>query len=409
MTSRSPRPADLRAPIIRSRPDISPGAALPAVAQLARPAASTPIPRRGILKAGVAGLMLAGLPAPAGARMPQPAWPVTRVALMSCIHQARPAPALDLVVGYDPDIAIFAGDNVYGDVSGPEMTELAAAYALAATRPAFTALRRDRLVMPIWDDHDRGIDDGGGDFPHSTAAKALFQDFWALPADDPRRSRTGLYHAAITGPAGRRVQVILLDCRSFRSPLALAAGGLAPGGGRYVPSGPGPAMLGADQWAWLAEQLRQPAELRLVVSSIQVIADGHGWESWRLMAEERARLWRLIRDTGARGVVLLSGDRHLGALYRTGPGAGEDPGGDRRDGDAEGPPYPVTEMTASSINLPNLAITDEPGPNRLGRVWPMENWGRIDIDWWQGTVTLAVVDDGGITRRQVLLQIADLA
>ncbi|MFD0388372.1 hypothetical protein ACFQ4K_11915 [Tistrella bauzanensis] len=186
------------------------------------------IPRRGILKAGVAGLMLAGLPAPAEARTPQPAGPATRVALMSCIHQARPAPALDLVVGYDPDIAIFAGDNVYGDVSGPEMTELAAAYALAATRPAFTTLRRDRLVMPIWDDHDRGIDDGGGDFPHSTAAKALFQAFWALPADDPRRGRAGLYHAVITGPVGRRVQVILLDCRSFRSPLALAAGGWRP-------------------------------------------------------------------------------------------------------------------------------------------------------------------------------------
>ncbi|GGB61453.1 hypothetical protein GCM10011505_47650 [Tistrella bauzanensis] len=402
MTCRSPRPADLRAPILPTRPDTT-----PALFTTARPAASPVIPRRGILKAGVAGLMLAGLPAPAEARTPQPAGPATRVALMSCIHQARPAPALDLVVGYDPDIAIFAGDNVYGDVSGPEMTELAAAYALAATRPAFTTLRRDRLVMPIWDDHDRGIDDGGGDFPHSTAAKALFQAFWALPADDPRRGRAGLYHAVITGPVGRRVQVILLDCRSFRSPLALAAGGLAPGGGRYVPSGPEQAMLGADQWAWLADQFRQPAELRLVVSSIQVIADGHGWESWRLMADERARLWRLIRDTGARGVVLLSGDRHLGALYRTEPGS--DNSDASRIDTGSLPPYPVTELTASSVNLPNLAITDEPGPNRLGRVWPMENWGRIDIDWWQGTVTLAVVDDGGITRRQAVLRIAELA
>ncbi|MFD0388373.1 alkaline phosphatase D family protein [Tistrella bauzanensis] len=166
-------------------------------------------------------------------------------------------------------------------------------------------------------------------------------------------------------------------------------------------------MLGADQWAWLADQFRQPAELRLVVSSIQVIADGHGWESWRLMADERARLWRLIRDTGARGVVLLSGDRHLGALYRTEPGS--DNSDASRIDTGSLPPYPVTELTASSVNLPNLAITDEPGPNRLGRVWPMENWGRIDIDWWQGTVTLAVVDDGGITRRQAVLRIAELA
>ena len=227
--------------------------------------------------------------------------------------------------------------------------ELAAAYDLAGTRPALAALRSNRAVMPIWDDHDYGINDGGADFPHKAAAKALFLKFWQIEAGDPRWMRPGLHHAAVFGPEGRRLQVILMDLRSFRTALHPAPQGTAiPGGGRYLPAGPGARMLGEDQWAWLADCFRQPAELRLVVSSVQLVADGHGWEGWSRMPDERARFWRLIRDTGARGVVLLSGDRHLGAIYRRAAGP-------------DGPPYPVTELTSSSVNLPNLAIVDEPG------------------------------------------------
>ena len=37
-------------------------------------------------------------------------------------------------------------------------------------------------------------------------------------------------------------------------------------------------MLGEEQWRWLGNLLREPADLRLLASSIQVVADGHGWE-----------------------------------------------------------------------------------------------------------------------------------
>jgi alkaline phosphatase D len=93
-------------------------------------------------------------------------------------------------------------------------------------------------------------------------------------------------------------------------------------------------MLGEAQWAWLAERLREPADLRLVVSSIQVLAEGHGWERWGNLPGERARLFDLIGATGANGVVLLSGDRHIGGLYR----------------EPAGVPYPLTEITSSGIN-----------------------------------------------------------
>ena len=39
-------------------------------------------------------------------------------------------------------------------------------------------------------------------------------------------------------------------------------------------------MLGETQWAWLEDQLSMPADIRIITSSIQVIAEGHGWERW---------------------------------------------------------------------------------------------------------------------------------
>ncbi len=75
------------------------------------------------------------------------------------------------------------------------------------------------------------------------------------------------------------------------------------------------------QWAWLEERLREPAELRLIVSSMQVPVQGHGWERWGNLPGERARLFELLRTTKANGVVFLSGDRHFAGLCRRHEGA----------------------------------------------------------------------------------------
>jgi alkaline phosphatase D len=213
-----------------------------------------------------------------------------------------------------------------------------------------------------------------------------------VPADDPRRGREGVYTSTSLGPEGQRVQVILLDTRSFRSPLRPTDQRGAPGKERYLPDDdPAKTMLGEAQWTWLAEELRQPAQLRLIVSSIQALAEGHGWERWGNLPRERQRLLDLIDSTDAEGVVFLSGDRHVGALYATG----------------EGVPYRLTEITASSINRPFPGADDLPG-NRLGAVYGAENFGTLDIDWWTGTVTLAVRGMNGEKVREATLRLADL-
>ncbi len=336
-----------------------------------------------------AALRIAGLATPACA---QGQAPLTRIAFGSCAHQDQPQPIWDAVLRYQPDLFIFAGDNVYGDLTPGARNGLREAYAKAAGIEGYRTLRARVPVLATWDDHDYGQNDAGGDFPYKDEAKALFLDFWRVPADDPRRSREGVYDARTFGPDGMRLQVVLLDLRSFRSPLRRKAAG-APGAGPYAPD-PDPAktMLGPAQWAWLEQQLRLPAELRLIVSSVQVLAEGHGYERWGNLPHERERLLGLITRTGASGVILLSGDRHAGALYRL----------------AEGVPYGLYEITSSGLNMVR-AGTPEPGPLRLGELYGAVNFGTIDIDWRAGQITLAVRALDGEPVREVRIPLASLA
>lgn len=314
--------------------------------------------------------------------------PLTRIAFGSCADQTKPQAVWDAVLAYKPDLFLFLGDNVYADYANgmaADVTSLRAAYAATEKIDGYARLRREVPHMAVWDDHDYGQNDGGAGYALKHESKSIFLDFWKVPADDARRSRDGLYDARLFGEKSQRVQVILLDVRWFKSPWRPTDARNAPGKERYLPDDdPSKTMLGEAQWTWLAEQLRQPADLRVIASGIQIVADGHGWERWGNFPRERQKLYDTIRGAGANGVVLISGDRHLGALYR----------------ETSGVPYPLVEATSSGLNK-FFPTPNEAGPNRLGAVYGLPNFGTIDIDWWEGRLNLAIRDDAGQVKRQV--------
>jgi alkaline phosphatase D len=250
--------------------------------------------------------------------------PVTRIAFGSCADEEKPQPIWDAVLAYQPQLFLFAGDNVYGDVrQGREVPDaeliesLQESYTQAAQVSGMARLRSTIPHLATWDDHDYGKNDAGAEFAGRHEAQQLFLQFWDVPLSDVRHQREGIYHSQSFGPSGQRVQVILLDTRFFRSSLKPTDQRNAAGRERYLPDeDPAKTMLGEAQWSWLAERLREPADVRLIVSSIQVVAEGHGWERWGNFPRERQRLYDLIRSTAAGGVILLSGDRHIGGLYR---------------------------------------------------------------------------------------------
>ncbi len=323
--------------------------------------------------------------------------PITRLAFGSCLKQEDDQSIWSIVGAVDPDVFLFIGDNVYGDVYDGDdaLPELRQAYFDLAQSEAFSAFRGSTPLMVTWDDHDFGLNDAGGSFPLKYGAEAIFEEAWALPATDPRRQRDGVYHSQIIGPPGQRVQIILLDTRFFRSDLMPTDERNAPGKERYVPDlDPTKTMLGEAQYEWLLEELLKPADVRIIASSIQVIAEGHGWEAWRTLPQERQKLYDVISSSGAERVVLLSGDRHSGALYKT----------------DEALTYPLYEITSSSLNAPSSTWRKEsgetrvePGPNRLGSMEYDVNFGVVDIDWEQRFIRLDLRGaDGSSLQRKTI-------
>lgn len=324
---------------------------------------------------------------------------LSRIAFGSCAKQDRPQPIWDAVVESQPQLFLMIGDNIYGDTD--DMDLLWKKYQMLDAQPGFQKLRATCPVMGTWDDHDYGANDGGVEFPKKRESQQLCLDFFRVPKDSPRRQREGVYHAEIFGPPGKRVQIILTDSRYSRSPLTRSTRKAEPGEGYrgiYEPqSDPSLTMLGEAQWKWLAEQLRQPAELRILASSVQVLPTQHGWEMWGLFPRERQRLLHLIRDTKASGVVLISGDRHLAEQMRI-------------DSDESTVAYPLLETTSSSLNAPSgnftkagVRFATERNRYREGLTFFDVNFGTILIDWSESdpVVRMQVRDEkGGVVLQQ---------
>ncbi|MFO0846979.1 MAG: alkaline phosphatase D family protein [Gemmataceae bacterium] len=233
-------------------------------------------------------LLLLAAPATAA----DPARPLAKIAFGSCADQNKPCPVWDKIADQKPEALILLGDNMYADLlddgklkpAGP--AQIARCYEALAATPGWQRVRAAvPTILPIWDDHDYGHNDAGVEWQHKDAAQKLLLDFFNVPADSPRRTRKGVYFAETFGPPGKRTQVILLDTRYHRSPLA--TGGPAtifPYGLIRKPylrtTDPAATLLGEEQWKWLEEQLKQPADLRLIGTGIQVVSDEHPFEKW---------------------------------------------------------------------------------------------------------------------------------
>jgi alkaline phosphatase D len=320
--------------------------------------------------------------------------PVADVVFGSCLKDVE-HPMLARTLTLPMDLFLFLGDNIYADTT--DMAVMRARYDALKASAFFRTLRARVPILATWDDHDVGANDAGADYPKLRESKAEFLRWLDEPADSPRRHRDGVYDAHIFGPPGRRVQIILLDTRTFRSPLRRADKSEPPLlGGPYRPlADPAATMLGDAQWRWLRAQLQQPAEVRLIASSIQFVSEFSGGEAWANLPLEKQRLLDLLHDTRAAGVLFVSGDRHWCELSRM-PG----PTG-----------YALHDLTASALTEKHPRGT--PTPNRyraLEKTYHDVNVGHLRIDWSAADprITWRIVDVTGATQLEHSLHLSEL-
>ncbi len=319
---------------------------------------------------------------------------LTRIAFGSCVNENRTMAFWDVIAAQQPHAFLLIGDNVYGDTGSnwaAEIPTLSASYRKLSSRQEFDRFRRSVPMMTTWDDHDFGANDAGGSFAFKEQAERLYESYWNSSAEV--RGRPGVYESRVVGPAGKRVQFILLDTRFFRSDLArMPYRDPAPALGWYMPNeDPKATLLGAEQWQWLEGELEKPADLRIIISSTQVITSAHNYESWANFPRERERLYKLLDRKKANNAIFLTGDRHAGGFYRRAV-----PGNNRLQ----------WELTSSSLNFAfgkGDNSEREPDPMRTGGFWAIPNFGQIDIDWVARKVTLSLrKDDGSVIEEQVI-------
>jgi alkaline phosphatase D len=290
---------------------------------------------------------------------------LSRIAFGSCARQDKPQPIWDAVVATKPDIYLALGDNIYADTR--DMAVMKKKYDQLAAVPGWQKLKATCPILATWDDHDFGVNDGGAEYPKRDESQQLFLDFFGIAKDSPRRKQKGVYHAEAFGPPEKRIQVIALDARYFRSPFKKKAVKAPQGEGPYEPSSDLKAtMLGEEQWQWLETQLKLPAKIRIIMTSIQLVAQDHGWEKWQNFPHERERLYKLLKDTKAAGVVCVSGDRHLAELSVMDAGIG----------------YPLYDLTSSGLTEASKKWRKlEVNRHRLATMNWGNNFGMITIDW----------------------------
>lgn len=223
---------------------------------------------------------------------------VTRVAVLGCLRQFEPTPALYRYTTLDADLAIWVGDNVYADTrDDPGFIE--ACYRELEAKPEFRALRERVPFLVTWDDHDFGLNNAGKEYPLKAEARELFLDFWQL-RDRVPHERQGVWYSEMVETNGHTLQVILLDVRSLRDR-----------------PGPDADMLGEAQWRWFERELRRPADLRFIVTGSQVFLDEEsGSETWDEYPEAQARLRDTIRRAGVERTLFIAGDQHYAEVCR---------------------------------------------------------------------------------------------
>lgn len=304
--------------------------------------------------------------------------PLSRIAFGSCCAQyIGNKKIFERMLELNPQVYVAGGDNIYGDffALAPGTKEyMQDAYKQLANSPSFKIfVSKIPEILPIWDDHDTGENDGVSDNPVKAIAKDLFFNFWQIPADAPRHNRPdgGIYDVKYYGDDAHKVQIILLDLRWNHSPYKASGAGAALSGYDTIMN-PNATILGATQWAWLEGELRKPAKVRIIMSSLQFNSLYGGGENWAILPLEKQKMYDLIKSTQANGVIFLSGDVHFSELTKTQPTG----------------MYPIYDVTSSGITHHEDKVSSLNNSIRVGNGYQYVNFGFIDIDWNASPVSI---------------------
>ncbi len=291
------------------------------------------------------------------------------VAFGSCNNQFLTNNLWEEIEKHDPNLFIWGGDVIYSDTDRPEV--MIKNYEILLQNENYKAFRNKVEILGTWDDHDYGENDGGAGYPMKEKSQELFLDFLGVSKSDPRRIQKGIYSSKTFPVQDKLIKVIVLDTRYFRSDLERAKDGKK----RYIPKSGG-TILGHEQWKWLENELNDSkADFHIIMSSIQVWSNQHGFETWGNMPDEVKKLDLLLVHTQAKNVIILSGDRHISEISSK---------------NIEGLNYPLIDFTSSGMTHAYTSFKGEPNPYRVSDVIFQNNFGILYFDLKNNVVKMEI-------------------
>jgi alkaline phosphatase D len=273
-------------------------------------------------------------------------------------NQRKDNPFWEAIQNQKPNVWVWEGDAIYSDTE--DMNVLSKNYSIQKNKPDYQKFIQKIPILGTWDDHEYGVNDGGAEYPKKEESQQLFLDFLDVPANDIRRKQAGVYYSKNYTINAHQIKIILLDTRYFRTELTEDRNSKK----RYKPNPYGSGtMLGEKQWNWLKNELNNSkADFNVIMSSIQFLSEEHGFEAWGTMPHERDKLEKLIIDSKAKGVFILSGDRHISEISRKNIG-------NRL--------YPLYDFTSSGLTHSYNRFSGEPNKYRITPVVYQKSYGIV--------------------------------
>ncbi len=285
------------------------------------------------------------------------------LAFGSCNNQEIKNVLFKEILKNKPKAFIWGGDIIYSDTDNP--TVLDHNFQQFKKDSNYVKFRNNTSILATWDDHDYGVNDGGIENPIKEQAQQLFLDFLDVSKNDIRRKRKGIYYSKTIKQDTNLVKVILLDTRYFRTKLTKDVTLQK----RYTSNKPNmdSSMLGEEQWKWLENELKNSkANFNIIMSSIQVLSDKHGFESWGNMPKEQEKLLTLIAKNTPNNTIILSGDRHIAEISHKNISPFY---------------YPLIDFTSSGLTHAYTAFSGEENPFRVTNVVSQINFGLVHFNF----------------------------
>lgn len=304
------------------------------------------------------------------------------LAFGSCNRTDLPNLLWDDILNTKPNVWVWGGDNVYADTD--DMEALRAMYTMQNENKGYKKLIKKTEIIGTWDDHDYGLNDGGVEFEAKAESQQEFLNFMNVSTDSPLREQEGVYSSKKYDLEKGSINIIVLDTRYFRTAITLDT----ETDKRVKPNEYGMGtVLGEIQWTWLEKQLNQSnADFNIIVSSVQVLSNEHGFEAWGNFPHEVDRLEKLISSSKAEGVIILSGDRHISEFSQT---------------QIDGMNYPLIDFTSSGLTHAYKGFTGEPNPYRVGDVVFTESFGTLEFDFSSKKVDFKIIGNNGVVLQKL--------